>query len=210
MSEEELLKERILAAAFDRFRTDGFARVSIDDIASSLGMSKKTFYKAFTSKDELIEEMVNRVIGDVRSNVERIVSSNESFIAKLSGLLTYLGSLPGRVGLPMLQDLQRHLPHLWKRIEDFRGRRISDVFLRLVEQGIEEGSVRPDLPKRIFLLSYLAAVQQIVQPSVLANESFSAREAIGGILELLFKGALTDRGRKELARTELHPSTFTS
>jgi hypothetical protein len=56
----------------------------------------------------------------------------------------------------------------------------------------------------------MAAVQHIMQPSVLANESFSAREAITGILELFFQGLLTDRGKKALARTELPLSTLAS
>jgi len=206
MSEEELLKERILSAAFDRFRTDGFARVSIDDIASSLVMSKKTFYKFFASKDDLIEQLVDRLLADVKAHVERIVSSDQTFVAKLSALLSYLGSLPAHAGLPMLNDLQRHAPHLWKRVEQFRLQRIPDIFSRLLKQGIREGHVRPDLHQRIFLLSYMAAVQLIMQPSVLANESFSAREAISGIMELFFKGALTDRGRKQLAKVQIHPT----
>jgi hypothetical protein len=110
----------------------------------------------------------------------------------------------------MMQDLSRHRPDQWKRIEDFRARRLPDVFLRLLNQGIREGHVRPNLQKRIFLLAYMAAVQHIMQPSVLANESFSAREAITGILELFFQGLLTDRGRKALARTELPLSTLAS
>ncbi len=209
MSEEELLKERILSAAINRFRTDGFARVSIEDIASSLVMSKKTFYKVFASKDDLVEQIVDRLLADVKGNVERIVSSDQTFVEKLSALLSYLGSVPAHAGLPMLNDLQRHAPHLWKRVEQFRLQRIPDIFSRLLKQGIQEGHVRPDLHQRIFLLSYMAAVQLIMQPSVLANESFSAREAISGIMELFFKGALTDRGRKQLEKVQLHPTTFT-
>ncbi len=208
MPEEEPLRERIIAAAFDRFRSEGFARVPVDDLAAHLSISKKTFYKVFTSKDALIENMVDTLLRDVRNNTERIISSDEEFIGKLSALMAYMGSLLTRVGLPMMQDLSRHRPDQWKRIEDFRARRLPDVFLRLLQQGIREGHVRPDLQKRIFLLAYMAAVQHIMQPSVLANESFSAREAITGIVELFFQGVLTDRGRKELARTELHLSTL--
>ncbi len=210
MSEEQLLKERIISFAFDRFRTEGFAKVSVDDIAASLVISKKTFYKVFKSKEDLVVQIMNRHLGEVSTTVERIVSGNQSFVAKLGALLSYLGTIPGRVGIALLQDVQRHMPYLWKRIEQFRSERVTSLFGHLIDQGMAEGYIRHDLNKRIFLLSYMAAIQQIVQPSVLANESFSAQEAISSILELFFKGALTDLGRKEFSSAQHHQPAHTS
>jgi len=201
-SEEDILKERIIAAAVERFRHEGFAKVSIDDLASNMMMSKKTFYKVFTSKEDLVEQIVNRILGDVATNLDRIVSSQHSFVAKLNGLLGFLGGLPARVGVPMMTDLQRQLPHIWKRLEDFRAQHIIEIFGKLVDQGMREGYVRPELNKRIFLHAYTASVQHIMQPLLLAHESYSAKEALQGILDLFFKGAMTDVGHREFEKLQ--------
>lgn len=207
--QEAHLKERIIENAWDRFRTDGFVRVSVDEIASALAMSKKTFYKVFESKEQLVEHIVERMMGEIATQLDRIARADTSFVNKLGELLGYMATVPSRVGFPLMQDIQRHLPQLWKRVEQFRAERINETFGRLLEQGISENYIRPDLNKRLFLLAYLATVQQVMQPAVLSNESFSARDAAQGIMEIFFAGAFTERGRKEFASLRAHISSST-
>src|SRR5215216_2673808 len=52
-------KERILMKAEELFMQYGIRSVSMDDIANSLGMSKKTLYQYFVDKDELVEGVVD-------------------------------------------------------------------------------------------------------------------------------------------------------
>jgi AcrR family transcriptional regulator len=47
-------RERILKAAYERFYREGFARVSVDAIAEAAGVTKKTLYYHFDSKDALV------------------------------------------------------------------------------------------------------------------------------------------------------------
>jgi AcrR family transcriptional regulator len=49
----EPTREKILRAAYDRFYRQGYARVSVDDIAEAAGVTKKTLYYHFKSKDAL-------------------------------------------------------------------------------------------------------------------------------------------------------------
>jgi AcrR family transcriptional regulator len=198
------LKERILSEARDTFKRDGFARVSVDELASSLAMSKKTFYRAFDSKDALIHQIMDRHLAYISSEMSTIVASKGSFVAKLGEVLEFIGNLPARIGFNFIRDVQRHLPHLWKEVEEFRAKRVIDGFGRLIDQGIQEGYIRPDLNKRIFLLAYLAAIQNVIQPTVLANESFSAREALQGVVELFFRGTMTEKGRQDFEKLRSH------
>lgn len=204
MPDDSLLRERILATASERFRKEGFARVSVDEVASSLGISKKTFYKVFASKEELVECLVSNKLVDVKAQIDGIMARDESFVAKFGALFAFLSSVPGAFGLPFLQDVQRHLPHVWKRVESFREQRVMNTFAQLINQGVQEGYIRPDLSTRLFLLAFMSSVQHIIQPHVLAHEPFSAQQAISGLLELFFKGALTDVGRKSLAALQRH------
>ncbi len=202
----DITKERILAYTQERFRTEGFAKISVDDLATSLGMSKKTIYKVFSGKEDIVEQIVNRKMGEIATNMDRIMAGPESFAGKLHGLMTFLGTLVGQVGFPMMQDVQRLLPHLWKRVEEFRAKKIIATFGGLVDQGMREGLIRPELNKRLFLLAYVNAIQQIMQPPVLAYESFSAREAIQGIIEIFFNGTMTDAGRKQFEQLQQQQS----
>ncbi|MEK7250639.1 MAG: hypothetical protein AAB209_09475, partial [Bacteroidota bacterium] len=91
----------------------------------------------------------------------------------------------------------------WKRIEDFRRERISDVFNRLITQGVSEGTMRPEMNKRVFLMCVVSAIDGIMQPHILANESFSVSDAIREILSVFFVGALTQQGRIQFEQLHL-------
>jgi hypothetical protein len=74
------------------------------------------------------------------------------------------------------------------------------TFSNLLDQGMREGYIRKGINKEVFLQSYLAAVEAIVTPSVLMYQSYSAGEAIQNILEIFFRGVLTEDATRELAR----------
>lgn len=56
----DCLKERIVNAFIERARLVGVRAVSTDEMAKTLSMSKKTLYKQFRSKEELVGEVLNR------------------------------------------------------------------------------------------------------------------------------------------------------
>ena len=190
--EQSGTKDRIVTLARHRFLSEGFTRVSVDDITSELGMSKKTFYKFFASKEDLVSQIVERLMGEIRITMDHIVDREGDFIEKLHELLLFLGRTISEFHKPFQQDIARHLPGLWQRVQAFRADRINTNISRLLDQGVAAGYLRPDINRQIFLRTYLAAVDGIVTPSVLSNESFSAREAMEGIVKILFQGVLTE------------------
>jgi AcrR family transcriptional regulator len=51
-------RRKIVATAWELFRTRGFHAVSVDDIAEKSGVTGPAIYRHFTSKDELLEELL--------------------------------------------------------------------------------------------------------------------------------------------------------
>jgi AcrR family transcriptional regulator len=62
MSEELEIKKRIMHAAGQKFIQYGFSKVTMEEIAEELGMSKKTLYQHFESKNELLKDLVKHVM----------------------------------------------------------------------------------------------------------------------------------------------------
>lgn len=192
------VRERILQATRDRFMALGFVGFSVDELSASLGISKKTFYKLFDSKEDLVRQVAERTMAEMRAGIQNIARADTDFVTKLHSIMMFFGRAAGRFSRMSFQDLRKLSPEVWQRIREFRRQRIQDIFGRLLDQGIREGSIRPDVNRRIFLLAYLGVVESLIVPSVLAEESFSAEEAIGGIIDLMFRGVLTDDGRARL------------
>jgi AcrR family transcriptional regulator len=190
------MKERILSAVKERVARNGFARLSVDELTASMGMSKKTFYKVFESKEQMIGQFVDRTMGEIGGALDRIIATDVGFVDKLNAVMADLGTISQRIDSLLASDIHRMMPHLWERIEEFRRRKIHDNFSRLIAQGVQEGYVRKDLHQRLLILAYIACIQAVVRPSVLSEESFSAKEAIQQIVRMLFVGIMTDEGRK--------------
>jgi len=184
-------KEMISSFVRERFLSEGLSKVSVADIAADLGISKKTFYKHFRSKEELIYYVVDRVMGDIRASFTGILSSDLDFISKINEFMIFLGRQVGHFGRIVQLDLRKHAPDLFGRVQQFRRERIHEVVGQLLEQGIKEGKVRPDINPRVFILAYLSTVEGIVEPRVLSEESFSTSEALQSILAIFFHGILT-------------------
>jgi len=197
MVEDDVIKEKIFAFCQDRFIREGFASTSVDELSADLSISKKTFYKYFSGKEDIVQQIMDRFMETIRANVERILLSDRSAVEKFSEVITMIATNASRLIPAFGRDLQRRMPHLWKQIEEFRRQRISDVFTHLNRQGIQEGTMRPDMNPRVFLMSVLASIDRIMQPEVLANESFSVRGAIEEIMGIFFKGAMTQKGRDQ-------------
>jgi len=193
------IRERIIAAASERFMEEGFSNVPVGEIAAGLGISKKTFYKHFRSKDEILRLVIDRLLDGIRSQFRSIVEMDTSFPEKLDALMTFLGEKLSRLSRPMMRDLQRHSPRMWDRVQEFRRERISNDFRGLLHRGVAEGFVRSDVDIDLFLLVFIGAVEAVVNPAVLAEQPLSVREIIRSIMTVLIRGILTGSAAEEFA-----------
>jgi AcrR family transcriptional regulator len=203
-------KERIIEIAEQRFLRLGTSKVTLDEIAAELRMSKKTMYKFFPSKEDLLRTIVHAIMGRLRGRVEAIVESDKPFVQKAPELLAVLGRQIGMISKQFMIDLQRFAPALWKEMDDFRRERILTNVRRMFTQAKEEGVFRKDLDVELFILVFLNSVQGIVNPQTLTQQSFSGEEALAGIFKIIFEGAMTEEARKEFglfdeATTTLSP-----
>lgn len=189
-------KDRILERAREKFMGVGFSKVSVDELVRDLGMSKKTFYKHYASKEELIGQVIDRTVLKARSGVANIVSADADFVMKLNMLLEFLGKTLLQFSRPFLEDLRRNFPDLWKRIEEMRRDTILKNFSNLFSQGAREGVFREDVNQQVLLLTFLSAVEGVINPLVLTQAAFSADQALHSIMNIIYEGVLTNEARE--------------
>ena len=188
-------KDQILEHASERYLSSGISKVSIDELASELGMSKKTVYKFFPGKETLLKSIVNLVTHRTQKQIQQVVSSDLPFEQKMTKMLVIIGKLLSRMSRQFVRDMQRFAPALWKEIETFRREHALVYLKQMFQQAKDEKIFREDLDTDLFYLVFISSVEAIVNPAVLTEHSFSAQEAFNGILKLLVEGALTDEAK---------------
>src|SRR3989338_1135170 len=195
-------KELIITAARDRFFEHGFSKVAVDEIASDLGMSKKTVYKFFPTKEDILKGIVALMTGFVERKIESIVASDKPFEDKLAEVLAAIGGIVRRISPVMLDDMRRNTPAVWRQLEAFRSEQIFPKIRRLMQQAKEEGVLRPDVNVDLFFLMFLSVARGIVNPQTLSEHSFSADEAFSGIFRILFLGAMSPASEQRYRAVE--------
>ena len=188
-------KNKILNYAHQKFMKGGFYKVSMDELASDLGMSKKTIYKYFPSKERLVEEVSIRLRENVRSKIEDIIESDKDAVIKIVGLLKTVGEVLAKVEERMMADLQKHLPLLWIEIDEFRTKQINQFFTKIVNQGKKEGFI-VNFPIEIIMTVYLSSIRAVINPTFVMNNKFTFKEAMDYTFNIILNGILTDKGRK--------------
>lgn len=188
-------RQRIIEVATRSFLPLGLSKVTLDEIASELGMSKKTMYKFFSSKEDLLKEVVHTIMSRVRTRIEVIVNSDRPSVEKLPEVFGLLARQIGGMSRQFLIDLQRFAPELWREMDEFRRQRILTNVRRIFVQAKKEGVLRKDLDIELFILVVLNSVQGIVNPRVLSEQAFSMEDALRGIFTIIFEGAMTEEAR---------------
>ena len=198
MTENEIeTKERILAAAKDQFFSHGFTKVTVDEIASKVGISKKTIYKYYPSKDDLVHAVTESTLTEVHTCCKNIIENDKlDSVEKLRQMMTTAALHTSKMGKPLIEDLEKNAPLVWKEISEFRNKRIYEDFGKLLHEGREQGIFRNDVDEQLVLLIYANVIRNVISPEILMQLPFTAVQVYETIVKVIFEGILTDSGRK--------------
>jgi AcrR family transcriptional regulator len=189
---------RILAAARSHFFAYGYSALTMDELAAELGMSKKTLYVHFPTKDALIETILGEFVADMRASADALFSDPDlSFIRKLQQFSENMVKRLARVNPHVFRDLQRAAPHLYRRIEELRHKNIPVIFGRLLRQGQAAGIVRADIDPDFAVEFWRPAIQSLMHPDTLDRLQRTPDQMFSQAVTLFFGGLLTPAGRKE-------------
>ena len=194
--EDNEIKGRILKKAEEVFMQFGFSRVTMEEIAADLGMSKKTLYKFFPGKESLLKEMISCKKCDFEDYVLKLWGNNElSFLEKLKILMNYIGQNDSAFRGPLAHDLQKNFPVLWDEINDSRKTHSLAKFNLLLNEGIDKGAFRKDIDQQILFLIFMNSIQAALNPDVLAQLPVSGSQVFEAIVKVFLEGIFTEEGR---------------
>ena len=170
----------------------------MDVLAHELGMSKKTLYVHFPSKDAIIGAIIDEIGTAIRTRMDVVLSDPKlTFTQKLCSLNEIVGSTLAKASPGMLHDLQRFAPTLYQKIDDVRQRNVPYVFGRLIRAGIAEGMVRPEVDPDFAVEFWLQAMRGLTQPTVLDRTQLTPRQTLEKAIKLFFGGLLTAAGHRD-------------
>jgi hypothetical protein len=195
-------KEKILKVAGDVFFSRGFYKIPVDDIALLLKMSKKTIYKHFPAKEDLIREVAYLFIKTHSTNISVIINSNYNAVEKLFHIFKYLGNMLISINEKWFSDIESQAPEIWTEIEVFRSKFMTQNISRIIEQGKKEKYI-VNYPSPIMINVFISSIRGIINPAFIVNSKIPASKALESTLSILMNGILTTKGKNMLKKLKM-------
>jgi len=193
-------KNKLVELTEEKFFRDGFYKTTMDEIASELKMSKKTIYKFFPSKEDLITAIAKHFMEGVKSKVLPALNSDKNAIEKLAELNTILAKISQKVSSKRMDEIKNHFPSLWSEIDSFRTKMMFGNITKVIDQGKAEG-LFIDYPTPIIMNTLVSSIRAIVNPEFILNNNFSISEAALFVFKVVIGGIVTEKGRKIFNKT---------
>jgi len=198
MNEEKDIKQRITLKAYEMFRQFGFTKVTMEEISSELAISKKTLYKHFSNKEHILKELINTNKCEVDNFINSLMQNKTlPFLEKLKSFMNFIAHQAKKLEGPMVRDLMKSNPEIWKDIEEFRSKKAYKHLSQLISEGIDDGIFRKDINNEVVVVTYVASIHSLINPEVLAKLPVTADQALLDILKILFEGIFTEDGREK-------------
>jgi AcrR family transcriptional regulator len=191
------LRSRIIQVASGLILAKGYSQFTMAELAEDLGISKKTLYVHFLTKQALATEVIDTVASGIRASAEAILEDpNLAFAEKLSQLLAAIVERLSKISPGVLRDIQRHEPEIYRRIEAVRAKAVPFVFARILEEGRQAGAIRSDVNFTVAIEYHLQAMQGLLHPDTLERLDMRHTEAAQQALRIFFHGMLVPPGGK--------------
>lgn len=190
----EPLKERILSSAREQFLDRGYRNTTMDGIARRAGMSKRTLYENFPSKNAIATEVVENELEVFSSRTRAIINSGADPLEKLRNLSRFVMELPYPGLTPVaLIDLQRELPDLWARVRSVEEQIVSEIRM-VIDEGKEKGVFKEGMDTNVTIAALKGTLVTTMAPDFLLGTSLSLEEVYSTILELIADGICAKGG----------------
>lgn len=190
------VRERIIECARDLFVNYGFSRIKMDDVAKRLGISKKTLYLHFKSKEELFEASLLTTLAGWKTRYSAIVSDRgTNCVAKLRELNEFITHCYSMMSRPMAEDLRRYAPRAWGEIEGWRKNVIFNELAGLLDEGVRKGLFEKDMDRELGLVLYYEFSRSVLTPDFITRYPYSAAQVSAAVTRMFFGRLLTPKGK---------------
>ena len=192
------MKSIIIEKATTLFLQLGFKSVTMDDLAVSLGISKKTLYIHFENKHQLVKEVAYSIFEKVTKDIIKIKegASNpiEEFHCVKIEAMKYLGN---EKTSPNYQ-LQKFFPKIYEDFKTKEYQYLGKLVKSSLQNGIDLGLFQNDIDVEFVSRLYLNGIRGIRDIEIFPIEQFKIEDLFEKYLDYHLRAIVTPKGLKSL------------
>ncbi len=194
------MREKILEKSKELFLNLGFKSVTMDEIASSLGVSKKTIYKFFKNKTELVAAVTDFMFNSICTGIDMICELKKDPIEEIFDIKRFvMSNLKDERSSPQYQ-LQKYYPKIYASLSNKQFDVMKGCVIENLNHGIKEGLYRKNIDTEFIARIYFNGMNSIKNKDLFPLDNFSMNTLMNYYLEYHLRGICTEKGVLKLEK----------
>jgi AcrR family transcriptional regulator len=199
-----LTEERILKETGAMFFRHGIRTITMDDIASNLGISKKTIYLYYRDKSELVRSFTT---GELLNQEHIMFETRKNSIDAIDEMLNVMKYLEGffkRVNPSVFYDMQKYHPQSWAAFKSFKEKTIIGFVEENLRKGIHQELYRKDLKIKILARLRIEEIELGFNPDTYRPDDFKITDVQLALIDHFLHGIVTLKGFRLIEKYKKH------
>lgn len=188
------LRERIVQTAVESFSTHGIKSITMDDIAASLGISKRTLYEIFSDKESLLEECILNEQQNTDALIKNILDTFSNVLEVILRCYQWTIEKFHATNRKFFEDIKKY-PKAYELVKRNHNRSSEDT-VNFFKEGVKQDLFRSDVNFAIVNLLVRGQIDLLMNSNICDEYSFL--EVYESIMFTFLRGISTEKGAREL------------
>jgi AcrR family transcriptional regulator len=155
------MKDKIISKSKELFLKVGFKSITMDDIATEMSISKKTIYKYFGNKEELIEQTTAATHKEIHQIINNIIALNHNAIQENFEIRNMFQEMFKSSDDSPVYQLKKYYPEIYETVIKREIEECNIWFKQNIEKGKTEGLYRKEINTESYTYFYYTLVFRI-------------------------------------------------
>jgi len=187
-------KKQIIEKSAQLFKSSGIRTNTMDDIASAVGISKKTLYQWVSDKNELITEVINQEYTETQSTLEKICLESANSIDELIRINAFIINFLKSINPVAISDIKK----LYQNIYIDSKSRFKDIFSQSIKRSISEGKksnvFRKDINEELITELHTDRIDKLQEVSSFWSSLADSTHTKQELITYYIRGLVTKQG----------------
>lgn len=188
--------KKIIEKAQELFMQYGLKSISMDDIARTLGISKKTLYQFVNNKADLIQKGLVMHIEEEKMVLNEIHKTAENAIDEMIKISRYVSQTLQKTNPSIIHDLQKYYQSSWKLMESLHFEHTYFLIKNNITKGIVEGLYREDVSADIIAKLYIGRIDLVLDKNLFPVGEYTFSRVHSAMITYHLHGIMSEKGVK--------------
>ena len=185
-------KKIILKEGFNSVLRNGIRSFTVEHLASSLSMSKKTIYSYFPNKEILIKKIIDFRMKKLSSEFREIINNQNDAIIQFIEVRNHHIKFANKLNLKKLTYIKARHPQIWDMIEQHRLDR-KTIYMEIFKLAKSQSYLRSDLEPSNCASIYMNIINSTFQPDFLNSNELELNQTIDHLRTIMSYGFFNEK-----------------